>query len=241
MPTVKGALARIAGTITRVLTPENVISLTFDDGPNPEYTPRLLDTLDKHGAKGTFFVVGVQSERHPEIIKRMIDGGHAIGCHSWDHPSFPSISRSERRNQIKKWEKALSPYRTNLFRPPFGHQSLASYIDTRMCGYYPITYGHVIGDWLDDDGNELNRRLIENLKPGAIILLHDNLFQYLNKNYSDRSPTIEAVDMLLQNFKDTYQFVTVPELFHHGRIGRQLYLQPTDKDFVGKLHSSKSP
>src|SRR2546422_6863677 len=75
--------------LTHVLTEEPVVALTFDDGPDPVNTPCLLDLLSAHHARGTFFMIGVHAHQHPELVSRVAAESHAIGNHSWDHPSFP--------------------------------------------------------------------------------------------------------------------------------------------------------
>src|SRR6478735_7834989 len=88
-------IERRFGVITHVDTTEAVVALTFDDGPHPQWTPRLLDLLDRHGAKATFFMVGEMAMRHPDLVDRVISAGHAIGNHSWNHPSFPAVTSSQ--------------------------------------------------------------------------------------------------------------------------------------------------
>src|SRR4051794_129991 len=85
------------GSLIRVATREPAIALTFDDGPDPRETPRVLDVLERHGARGTFFQVGKSVERYPEIVARAAAAGHALANHSWDHPSFRQIRGSYRR------------------------------------------------------------------------------------------------------------------------------------------------
>src|SRR5262245_56809812 len=88
---VKGLISWSAlplGSIVRVATHEPAIALTFDDGPHPEETPRVLEILERHGARGTFFMVGKSARRYPEVVARAAEGGHALANHSWDHPSF---------------------------------------------------------------------------------------------------------------------------------------------------------
>ena len=133
----EAALARtgIGGSITGVSTQEPVAALTFDDGPHPESTPRLLEVLAKHRARATFFMVGEAAEKHRGLVRRVAEEGHAIGNHSWDHPSFPLMSGRERRRQIRACERALAPYGSRLFRPRYGHQHLASWLDTRRLGF----------------------------------------------------------------------------------------------------------
>src|SRR6266849_2574451 len=110
---LRGAFAAVArnliGTIAHVATRDAVAALTFDDGPHPEYTPRLLQILERHQARATFFMLGEKAHRYPELVQRVAQAGHAIGNHSWDHPVFPEISRRERRDQIRACAKAIDP------------------------------------------------------------------------------------------------------------------------------------
>src|SRR5262249_4930611 len=88
---------RFVGALTEVKTDEPIAALTFDDGPHPIYTPALLDILQKHVAQATFFMVGTAATAQPAIVRQVAQAGHAIGNHSWDHPSFLSIRSPERR------------------------------------------------------------------------------------------------------------------------------------------------
>jgi len=119
----------ILGAITHVATPDPVAALTFDDGPNPKFTPCLLDILEKHKARATFFMLGENAQRYPQLVQRVARAGHAIGNHSWNHPEFPSITGRERRAQIRRCAKAIAPHGQRLFRPPYGYQNIASCID----------------------------------------------------------------------------------------------------------------
>src|SRR5262245_35411618 len=113
-------LVRALGVVTAVQTKEPVIALTFDDGPHPEWTPRLLDLLARYDAKATFFVLGAMAERHPHIVERMRLEGHAVGNHSWNHPSLPSIPLRQRWEQFAHCRAALGGRDGQLARPPFG-------------------------------------------------------------------------------------------------------------------------
>lgn len=97
--------------------------LTFDDGPNPEYTPPLLDFLDEHDAKASFFLIGEQIERHPAIAKRIAEAGHALGNHSYSHPRFEQLSVIEQFDEIQRTDRLLSSIdgrSRHMFRPPRG-------------------------------------------------------------------------------------------------------------------------
>src|SRR3990172_5069992 len=103
-------MRRVLGTVTHVSTHASVVALTFDDGPHPEFTPRLLDILDKHQAQATFFMIGAAAQRYPDLVRRAAQAEHAIGNHSWDHPSFPLITGRERRAQMRACAQAITPY-----------------------------------------------------------------------------------------------------------------------------------
>ena len=94
-PAMSGLVDRVRtcllGTVVGVRTGERVAALTFDDGPDPESTPALLDLLARHRAKGTFFLVGKRAAKHPALVDRLLAEGHAIGNHSWDHPALPTL------------------------------------------------------------------------------------------------------------------------------------------------------
>lgn len=232
-------LRNIFGTITHVSTKESVVSLTFDDGPHPEYTPHLLEILEKYNARATFFVIGKAAQKFPDLLRQIAEGGHAIGNHSWDHTSFPLITGPERRRQIRACAKAIAPYGQRLFRPPYGHQSLRSRFDAFLLGYQVVTWSVIASDWLDYDKDKLVRQLAGSIEPGSVVVLHDALHDYLEDKYADRESTIEAVKMLLEGHSDRFRFVTIPELFKHGRPQRQNWYMKTDVDFLNALTTVK--
>ena len=213
---IRRAILPFMGTITGVSTDEKIAALTFDDGPNPEATPALLEILNRHGAKATFFMVGRSAERYPDIVRKVAESGHSIGVHSWDHPSFPSICGSERRRQITACERALHPYGDKLFRPPFGHQSVASRMDFLRRGYKVIAWNVHAFDWEIHDSRWTAERLSRDLRPGGIILLHDALFHAMHRGAEDRTPVLAALDAFLEGAGD-FSFVTVPDLLRAGR------------------------
>ncbi len=216
------------GTITNVSTSNPVAALTFDDGPDPVFTPRLLDVLKKHRTKATFFMVGKAAERHPDIVKEVAAAGHAIGNHSWDHPSFPLIAGRERRAQVQACEKAIAPYGQRLFRPPYGDQSLLSRLEASWLGYQVIMYSVTAVDWLDHDAEWMKNQVVRKVKNGSIILFHDSLFHYRDNRYADREPMLNALDMLLKELSGRFIFVTIPELISQGRPQRAYWVKTTD-------------
>lgn len=231
---------QLIGTITHVSTPERVAALTFDDGPHPEFTPRLLEILERHQAHATFFVVGESARKYPDLLRRIADAGHAIGNHSWDHPSFPAITSHERKRQIHACEKAIGSYGQKLFRPPFGNQTLRSRVDALRFGYRVIAWNVTGRDWQDDKASVIFERLASGLRPGSILLLHDALFTAENARYASRDATVDAVRMLLERYGRSYRFVTVPELLCRGRPEKTWWYQPGDASYLAALRKTRA-
>ncbi|CAH0119051.1 hypothetical protein PAE9249_01548 [Paenibacillus sp. CECT 9249] len=154
---------------------EKEISLTFDDGPDAYYTPLLLDLLKKYNAKATFFVVGVNAERHPDIIKRMHDEGHLIGIHNYVHKSNWLMRPKTVKNQINRTIQIIQSITgsgTVYYRPPWGVVNL---IDFAKLGHLQIIlWSAMFGDWRKRLGaDRLERRMMKKMRPGEVVLLHD--------------------------------------------------------------------
>ena len=230
--------SQLLGTITHVSTPERIAALTFDDGPHPEFTPRLLAILEQYQAHATFFMVGESASRYPELVRRIADAGHAIGNHSWDHPSFPAITSRERVRQIRACEEVIGSNGQKLFRPPFGNQTLRSRLDALRLGYRVIAWNVVGSDWKDDSSEVIFERLARRIGPGSILLLHDALFSAENERFVSRDSTIDAVRLLLERYAHEYRFVTVPKLLRSGRPQKTWWHQPGDAGYLAGLQRS---
>jgi peptidoglycan-N-acetylglucosamine deacetylase len=230
------ALGRRYGAITHVATQQSVAALTFDDGPDPVYTPRLLDVLRTHHAKATFFMVGRAASKYPEIVRLVADGGHSIGNHSWDHAALPYVRTAERLWQMRACRRAIAPYGgTRLFRPPYGKQTVASHVEAMLLGYKIVAWNAVAGDWRDDPADLIAERMASQIRPGSILLFHDALYTFGEERFIDRAPTIDAVDALLKRMEGTYQFVTVPELLKLGRPQRKNWYGTPDRRWLAGL------
>ena len=209
---------RHLGTITHVDTKEPVAALTFDDGPHAVYTRNLLEILERYKARATFFMVGEAAQRQPALVRGIAQAGHAIGIHSWDHPSFTRIGGRERRRQLRLCEGALGAYGQRLFRPPWGKQSVASRLDALWLGYKVIGWNVIGEDWLHLAGADLAERLIREISPGSIILLHDAIYRsVLPVPQYDRSAMLEGLELALKEVGNRFRFITVPELLRRGR------------------------
>ncbi len=207
----------VLGTITHVKTSSPLVSLTFDDGPDPEYTPRLLRILAEFGAKATFFMVGESADKYPDLVKQVNDAGHTVANHTWDHPSLRFSGRKEVEQQLKKCSAAIAPYENKILRPPWGELSLLSRFRAFVKGYKVVTWNAHAQDWIEPDAEKMTSRLMEEIKPGSIVLLHDTIYSSRNDTVQrDRTPLLEAVNNLLRQTSDRFTYVTLPELLEKG-------------------------
>lgn len=212
-------------TIVGVQTKKPVAALTFDDGPDPYYTPRLLELLQEHDARATFFMLGSAALEAPQVVRQVADAGHAIGNHTHNHVAFTTLSAAERRRELRACARALAPYGLRLFRPPWGCQSLASRLDALLLGYRVIGWNVSVADWNTDDPDEIAGRLRTRLKPGAIVLLHDALRTQANQRYAPRDAMLEGLGRVLRELRGRMRFVTVPELLRYGPPLRRNWLR----------------
>jgi len=212
---VEALRRRFFGPITEVRTAERVAALTFDDGPNPVHTPRLLDVLARHGAKATFFMLGRAAQAYPEIVDAVAKAGHAIGNHSHSHCDFLTVSHRRRIDEIRTCSEWLGEHEARIFRPPYGRENFAAHLAARMLGYQVVKWTISTGDWEAESSAQIYERMRSGLRPGAIILLHDGSGRDPS---ADRRMTVDAVDRLLGE-TDEYRYLTVPELL--GKGGRK--------------------
>ena len=214
---VASAARNIAGAIQCVQTSRPVAALTFDDGPNSETTPQVLEILKRHGARGTFFMIGEAAAASPEIVRQAAKAGHAIGNHTWGHPSLPMLTREERLRQIRACESILEPFGQKLFRPPYGHQNWRCRWETLRLGYEVIAFNVHAEDWLDHDADWMTAQVEKKIRPGSILILHDQIYRnVLPDGHEDRSQMLRALDRILTRLKNRFDFITVPELLRHG-------------------------
>lgn len=158
-------------------TNSNNVHLTFDDGPDPIATPILLNLLKEKRAKGTFFVVGKNAERHPEIVKRMAEEGHAIGHHSYCHQPMMFRSRTTLEKEFTKTEHVLQEIlgeSPRMFRPPYGLFDSRVLRYVRQHGYRFVMWSIDSRDYTSRSAEKIARKVISATHEGAILLFHDN-------------------------------------------------------------------
>ena len=227
-------LRRLYGSTVAVRTDEKLIALTFDDGPDPDSTPRLLEVLARHGATATFFMVGARAARHPELVERIAAAGHEIGNHSWDHPSLPRLSSELVADQLRRARTVLAPRGRALMRPPYGHQDLRTHRVARRLGYRPVFWNVSGEDWQGTDAETIAGKVLDKAGPGSIVLLHDSLCTFEDPAFRDRAPTIAAVEMIIER-RPGYRFVTVSELLRRGAAVDRYWVQLPDWVFLNNL------
>ncbi|RLQ93191.1 polysaccharide deacetylase family protein [Falsibacillus albus] len=196
----------------------NAIALTFDDGPDPLYTPKLLEVLKKHGAKATFFVVGKKAATYPELIQLIHREGHVVGIHNYIHfPNWliPPNVLKKHLNKSKIIIKDILGADPIYYRPPWGMFNAFTLMAAK--GFQVIMWTSIPGDWKERLGSkELLKRLISARKEGAIITLHDSGTSFGADRDAPRN-MIEALDQFLAlDQSKQYSFVTVEQLLRSG-------------------------
>lgn len=162
--------------ISKSVTANRAVALTFDDGPSQVSTPILLKLLKQHNYKATFFVIGKKAEKHPELMARILAGGHTIGNHSWQHDSLLMLKSKKRLQQdIRKTQQVLQNcgIRPLVFRPPAGATNPKLKSVLRDEGLQTVTFSCRPFDHGNKKITNLAKRVTSKLKPGDIILLHD--------------------------------------------------------------------
>jgi peptidoglycan-N-acetylglucosamine deacetylase len=237
---LKSLSLNLVGTLTHVATKEPVVALTFDDGPHPESTPPLLEILSRHHVKATFFMLGIMAERYPELVRQVADAGHVIGNHSWDHPSFPVISGAERRAQIRACSTAIAPYGQNLFRPPYGDQTLASRLDALWLRHSVVAWNVDGEDWRGHGVDGFAARLTSLIREGSIVVLHDTAIPSDDGRFRPRESLLQGLPMYLDRTGDRFRFVTVPELLRHGRPKQKIWIVKPNPKRLNRLRNEYS-
>ncbi|GAA1965120.1 polysaccharide deacetylase family protein [Kitasatospora viridis] len=183
------------------------VALTFDDGPDPAHTRRILDVLERYGARATFFCVGLHVAAMPDEVRRIADGGHELGNHSWSHPFLPDLTRDQLHEQLDRTTEAIARVAGRAptrFRPPYGSLSpevLAALADHPSA----LTMWDVDSrDWTKPGPEQLTANVLDAAAPGSVVLMHDGA--------GDRHQTVEALPAVIE-----------------GLLARGLALVPVDE------------
>jgi len=206
--------SRVFGPVLhRLPTGSNAVSITFDDGPNPDATPRILDTLRDEGVHATFFVLGRHADQWPELVRRMADEGHQLGNHGYWHRKLhrrsPAYVRDDLTRGTSAIERASGGMRPKLFRAPHGFRN--PWVTPIAASLGQRTIGWSLGVWdsARPGASEITRRALGGLDAGSILLLHDGDGYDSN---GDRTQTAEALPMIIRGLRERgLHFSTLPE------------------------------
>ena len=198
--------------ISRRKTDRRAVALTFDDGPDPEVTPRLLDLLRRHGVKATFFIVGARAERHPELIREILSRGHTLGNHSYHHdPLLMLRSRAKLSEEVARTQDQLSAFavRPLAFRPPVGiTNSRLPGVLTEL-GMYCVTFSCRAFDRGNRRVAGLAAIILKKVRPGDILLLHD----VAPKGGEEIEKWLAEIERIVSGLKrQGYEILPLPEL-----------------------------
>ena len=191
------------------------LALTFDDGPNPVWTPRLLDALAEHDVHATFFLVGKFARAEAALVRRAADAGHLIGNHTWNHPDLSRARTSNVLDELTRTSDVLAQITgkpVRYFRPPFGARRPYVLKLARQLGLTPVLWNAMTSDWSEPSAEKIAQNLMEKIERNqrrgwaSNIVLHDGAHRDLN---ADRGPSVNAAGQLLARYCKTHKFVTL--------------------------------
>jgi peptidoglycan/xylan/chitin deacetylase (PgdA/CDA1 family) len=197
-----------------------LMALTYDDGPNTAWTPRLLELLAKHDVQATFFTIGRYAEQEPALLREVAAAGHAIGNHTYSHVSMPFHTDETIRRELRMTTEAIEAAGVELalaqgkrlMRPPYGRRRPGTMRVLKEEGYVGITWSVTLWDWSKRVTTEkIMHKAEHQIQGGDVILMHDGSDVAMG---SDRHCSVEATEQILARWKDQegYEFVTVPEM-----------------------------
>ncbi|MDO9533804.1 MAG: polysaccharide deacetylase family protein [Bacillota bacterium] len=192
-----------------------VVALTFDDGPDPRFTPYILDILNEQEVKATFFMVGKHVERYPHIARQVAEAGHEIGNHTYNHHNLLQANSRRVSTEISRGEEAIisaTGMRPSLFRPPRGLYDARVMDEARDRGYTVVLWSLSSRDWLELRQVDITRGILQNVSNGEIILFHDS-GNLLRAEGGERLSTVLSLRPTIEGLKEQgYFFVTITEL-----------------------------
>ena len=196
-------------------TSERIIALTFDDGPNDPYTSQILDVLEQYHIQATFFEVGKNVELYPQTSKRLLADGDVIGNHSYSHSANHALTTFG-ISDMQRGEQAIYDVcgiKPRLYRPPHGKLSPWEIRYVHNAGMIEVTWTLEVPELDGHSGDTEAQKIVKEIKPGDIILLHDGYGTEHNDKHANKSATVEAVKVIVPQLEaEGYTFVTVPEL-----------------------------
>ncbi len=195
--------------VSRAVTSEKVVALTFDDGPDPAYTPRVLEILKRYSVHATFFEEGRMIQRFPQLSRNVLAQGHVIGNHTYTHPYMNRLSPQSIQAEIDACDRILASevgISTPLFRPPRGDWNPAVYHEVVRRHDHLILWTVGLENHEVTTPQAMAQRVLQRVRPGGIILMHDGAFV-------SRETTVQSLPILIEGLqKRGYRCSTIPEL-----------------------------
>lgn len=185
----------------------NAMTLTFDDGPDPRYTPGILDTLARYGVRGMFFVCGEMATDNRDLLRRMVAEGHVIGNHTWTHPLIPKLSRPALASEIGRTSEVVQQAVGEAplwFRAPYGAWNRAAFEIGAELGMEPLAWTVDTLDWKEPGTTAIVSRVLKEAAPGVIVLNHDA--------GGNRSQSVQALATYLPQLLGRGYRMTLPVL-----------------------------
>ena len=188
------------------------IALTFDDGPYPPYTDRLLDVLKAKRVHATFFLVAEQAQQYPELVQRMTAEGHTVGLHAFRHRDFLKLTEEERQNDLALGKKVLHDITGKepvYWRPPHGFRDFSVMEVAAAEKLTVVNWSVIPRDWTGIGKQEIHNRVMDKAENGSIVLLHDGDSPFYK---ASRQPTVDAVALLIDSLREKgYHLVSLEE------------------------------
>ena len=204
-----------SGTVYRIQTKKKKVALTFDDGPSPIWTPKILDELKKVNVKATFFMIGHHVKKYPETARRVAQEGHTIGNHGYAHTVILYYTPAEIEEEIKYTElviKEITGYTTQYFRPPKAWMPGIIKEKIKSMGYKIVLWSLNSKDWVSFNHKFIVHYLIRNMQSGDIILFHDSGDVFKTEG-GNRLQTVLTIVPLVNRLRENgFELVTIEEM-----------------------------
>jgi peptidoglycan/xylan/chitin deacetylase (PgdA/CDA1 family) len=200
-------------TFTGLPSGNGVVALTFDDGPNGEDTSAVLDVLREEAARATFFVVGKAAQHEPELLRRIVSEGHALGNHGWSHARWNFLHGGALQDELERTDNVIfsaTGTRTHIARPPFGARSFRVLEELRRMNYTCVLWSvPLAGEWKCRSIDTIAHALSERASDGSIIVLHDGD----RGRAAKRRPIAAAVRYVIRTLRERrLRFATIQEM-----------------------------
>jgi peptidoglycan-N-acetylglucosamine deacetylase len=187
------------------------VALTFDDGPDPTFTPEVLRVLSDLDVRATFFMCGLAAEREPSLVRAVAEAGHTIGGHTWHHRDIRGLPPEAWEAEVDRTHRLLQELagrEIHYFRPPWCEYDRAALVRLRARQLTPVLFSASGGDWTTTDPAIIASNVLGSLQPGAIVLLHDGCGDLLDPEappsghlQRDRSGTVAALPSIVEGVR----------------------------------------